>query len=213
MNLNTKAIFTTENNIKDSLVDKLNLKKEETTWYEVYTWVRESEENLENIVLVYSSINNFVNAINFVKENYILQKIILLWFSKILRNQDMEAWDIIIPNTFLDANWENPIFLDYAIWENYDLNIFWLILNWVLYDMWVEKTHCWSNCNCSSGEDINNEEFSGDVKDMASYKFLKFLLEDDLELTTVIRCCIADSDDRNNQFFVDNLVNISEIML
>lgn len=212
MNLNTKVIFTTEKNIKDTFVSRLNLKKETNLEFEIYSWVREVEEIIENIVFVYTSVDNLKKAIDYVKENYILQKIILLWFSKIVRDWDLEAWDIMIPNTFLDSTLENAIFLDYAVWENYDLNSFWLILNWVLYDMGEEKTYCWPNCNCSS-DNNENKEFSWDVKDMASYKFLKLLNQEDYEITSVIRCCIKNSEERNNQFFVDNLVNIAEVMI
>lgn len=214
MNLNTKVIFTTEKNIKDTFLLRWDFKKENTLWFECYSWVKDVEEDTQNIVFIYSDFANLQNAINYAKENYILQKIILLWFSKIVRNQDIEAWDIIIPNTFLDENWDNPVFLDYAVWENYDLNTFWLILNWVLYDMWVEKTSCSANCNCSSSNDeVTDEEFKGDVKDMGSYKFLKLLSNDDYELTTIIRSCIKESEDRNNQFFVENLVNILDVVI
>gem|GEM_PF-4826743 len=48
---------------------------------------------------------------------------------------------------------------------------------------------------------------------MVSYKFLKLLNQEDYEMTSVIRCCIKGSEERNNQFFVDNLVNIVEVML
>jgi len=59
-------------------------------------------------------------------------------FSKHLDNNDLQIWDIMIPNTFIDSS-NKPMFLEYSIWENYDMKKFWLILNWICYS-WNEKS-------------------------------------------------------------------------
>lgn len=201
MNLDNKVIFTTNSIIKDTLISKFSLKKEITTEYEIYSWKRESDDSIDSIIIVYCKIEKLKETVFYVKENYIIQKFILLWSSFIARNQDIETWDIMIPNSFIDENGDNPIFLEYAVWENFDLNKFWLILNWVCSDK-VKDT-----------EIINSDESYFDIFDHDSYNFLKCLTKEDLELAVVIRVCIKDESDIENNYFIENLLNIVDVMI
>ncbi|NDK07744.1 hypothetical protein EOM39_00690 [Candidatus Gracilibacteria bacterium] len=201
MNLDNKVIFTTNSIIKDTLISKFSLKKEITTEYEIYSGKRESDDSIDSIIIVYCKIEKLKETVFYVKENYIIQKFILLGSSFIARNQDIETGDIMIPNSFIDENGDNPIFLEYAVGENFDLNKFGLILNGVCSDK-VKDT-----------EIINSDESYFDIFDHDSYNFLKCLTKEDLELAVVIRVCIKDESDIENNYFIENLLNIVDVMI
>lgn len=205
MNLNTKAIFTTDEFIKSKLVEKLGFKREVSTNFELFIWKREIEEVIENIILIFSSNPNMQESVNYVKENYLIEKFLLVWNSFIVRNQDLEVGDIMIPNSFLDSTWEKALFIDYAVWENYDLNKFWLILNGVSMESNIDL-------NIENIQEIR-ENYVCDIIDNDSYKFLSFLNVEEMEKSVVIRVCIEIWTERNNNMFIDNLSNIIEIMI
>lgn len=201
MNLDNKIIFTTDENVKNALISKFDFKIEKNPEYEIYSWTRETEESLDNLILVYSKINNIKETFSYIKENYLIQKFLLIWVSDIVRNQDIETWDIMIPNSFIDQKWNNPIFLEYAVWENFDLNKFWLILNWVCSE------------NISGQEIINSDQFYSDIMDDDSYKFLNNLAPEEIEITVVIRLCLTKKEDTQNNYFIENLLNIVDVMI
>lgn len=208
MILNTRVIFTTDEFIKNSIIKKFNFKKWDEVKFDLYTLQREIDDETENLVFVYFKKEFTIEVINFVKENYILFKIVIIWYSQIVRNQDLDAWDIILPNTFIDSSWNNPIFLDYAVWENYDLNKFWLILNWICMD---KDCEC-SKCDIDNSNEIS-EEFVSDIIDCSTYKILTNLEKEDTEKTVVISICVNSKDDKNNTIFIDNLLNIVDVMI
>ena len=201
MNLDNKVIFTTNENIKNALILKFEFKREQNMEYEIYSWKRETEESLDNLIFVYSKVDNLKETFSYIKENYLIQKFLLIWASDIVRNQDIDTWDIIIPNSFIDKKWDNPIFLEYAVWENFDLNKFWLILNWVCSE------------NISGQEIINSDEFYSDIMDDDSYKFLSNLTQEEIEITVIIRLCLASEEDTQNNYFIENLLNIVDVMI
>lgn len=201
MNLDNKVIFTTDAIIKDALISKFTLIKEKTIEYEIYSWKRETEDSIDSMIVVYCKTENLKETIFYIKENYLIEKFILLWSSFVVRNQDIETGDIMIPNSFIDKNWDTPIFLEYAVWENFDLNKFWLILNWVCSD------------KVGASEIINSDESYFDIYDQDSYNFLKCLTKEDLELAVVIRVCIKHESDMENNYFIENLLNIVDVMI
>lgn len=208
MILNTRAIFTTDEFIKDLFIKKFDFKKITLDKFEVYNFKREKNDEIENIVFIYFKKEYSKEAINYVNENYIVFKFVIIWYSKIVRNQDLDSWDIIFPNTYLDNTWNNPFFLEYLVWENYDLNKFWLILNGI----WMEK-----NCDCNNcdNDDLEekNDEFTADVVDCSTYKILSNLEKKDIEKTVVIWICIKNQEDKYNPDFVENLLNIVDVMI
>ena len=211
MNLNTKIIFTNDEFITNAFISKFDLKKIENAQIEIYTWKRETEDELDNLVLVFCQNNNFKESVLYVKEHYIAFKYLILGSSSIIRNNDLDAWDIMIPNSFIDSKWEKPIFVEYAVWENYDLNKFWLILNWVSRE-W-EKIQ---NDELVQDDEIiqeNTEDFISDIMDLDSYKLLQNFSNEDLEKTVVIRLCTKTEEDKKNKFFIDNLLNIVDVMI
>lgn len=204
MNLQVKLIVTTEETLKNIIINELKLKRISKQSLDLYEWKHEKEDEINDIILCYCDTKNIKKSLEQIKELYIIEKILLIWNSQIIKNQDIEIWDIIIPNTFLDKSWENPIFIDYAVWENYDLNKFWLILNWIDH-----------NIDEISDENINSlkESWYSDIADKDSYELLCALDKDELTKTVVIRNCIQSEKDKDNQYIINNLINIFEIMI
>lgn len=197
MLLNTKIILTTDEDLKKSIMQKFSFDLENKDWFEIYSYTRKNEEN-EKIIFIQTKIENLEKTITYTNENFIIDKFILIWNSIILRNQDLEEWDIILPNTFIDKNWKNPIFLEYAIWENYDLHKFWLLLSWVCINWKIQELS------------DNKDDFQADIIDEDSYNFLKIIEKEDLEKVVIIRNCIK-KDSKTIDF--ENLLNLVDVII
>ncbi|MFA5916775.1 MAG: hypothetical protein WC850_00890 [Candidatus Gracilibacteria bacterium] len=211
MNLNTKIIFTNDEFIGKAFISKFDLKKLENSEIEIYTGKRETENELDNLVLVFCHNNNFNESVLYVKEHYIAFKYLILGSSSIIRNNDLDAGDIMIPNSFIDSKGEKPIFVEYAIGENFDLNKFGLILNGVCKEGEFDTIK--QNDESIDEFEDNQEDFSGDIMDLDSYKLLQNFNSEDLEKTVVIRLCTKTEEDKKNKFFIDNLLNIVDVMI
>jgi len=186
-----KIIFTSEEPIKDKILEINSLQeKYKEDWFVIYEWFRELYKDEENIVLVY--FNDFSSSLKYIKENYDIFKIIVasIWIKT--WNLDIKSWDVIIPNTFISKKEENPIFVEYLVWENYDLTKFWLVLSWL----------------CISWE-VNNED-TFDISEDNIYEILSKIKEVDLlnKTTAVMWISFEKDDDVYN-----NTVNIIELVL
>ena len=155
MNL-TKAIITAMKEEAELIIKKFNLKETKSLKnIKIFEWTRSWDDWEENLVLVLWWIWKIQAAIatTYLLENYSVDKIINIWIAGNLTGNDLKVWDVLLPNTFIQQDmylpfeWSHldyakkPIFLEYAIWENYDLQKFWLILNWVCVtgDEFVDK--------------------------------------------------------------------------
>jgi len=196
MNIFAKIITTTDENIKNEIIKVLNLKlKEKKDNVEVYSKLWEEV----NIVLIYSK-NNFEETISYAKNNYEIINIINIWTSFPLDTLDINPWDVIIPNTFINKKNE-AIFLDYLIEKNYDLKKFWLILNWICLTL---------------EDDIKNEDelskivkkFSAWIFDKEAYKIAKnFEKNELLKISCIIKIVGKDLE------YIRNWIQILELML
>jgi len=196
MNIFAKIITTTDENIKNEIIKVLNLKlKEKKDNIEVYSKLWEEV----NIVLIYSK-NNFEETISYAKNNYEIINIINIWTSFPLDTLDINPWDVIIPNTFINKKNE-AIFLDYLIEKNYDLKKFWLILNWICLTL---------------EDDIKNEDelskivkkFSAWIFDKEAYKIAKnFEKNELLKISCIIKIVGKDLE------YIRNWIQILELML
>lgn len=125
-----KVIFTSNIEIKNELLNNNKiLEKYNTEKFTIYEWFREFYKDEEKIILVH--FINFNDALKYVNENYDIFKIIIASIWNQIWNFDLNQWDVIIPNTFVNKSENEPIFLEYVVWENYDLTKFWLILSWL----------------------------------------------------------------------------------
>lgn len=126
MKLN-KIIFSSDISIKNEILNfySSELKKEDE-FFSLHLLNRNLWKE-EDVYFLF--FRDFQKAFSYVLETYIVDKIVLLWFAKLRDNSDIKPGDVIIPNTFINSNNNDSIFVEYAVWENYDLNKFWLILN------------------------------------------------------------------------------------
>jgi hypothetical protein len=109
---------------------------------------------------------------------------------------------------------KKPIFLNYAIWENIDLNKFGLVLNWVC-ATWDEFVDNEDRIN-----DLNNS-FAADICEMEAFSVLSVAREyDSLDKCVVIKAVSdwADNDAKddhmnNLDFAMENSIWVLEIVL
>ena len=144
MNL-TKAIITAMKEEAELIIKKFNLKETKSLKnIKIFEWTRSWDDWEENLVLVLWWIWKIQAAIatTYLLENYSVDKIINIWIAGNLTGNDLKVWDVLLPNTFIQQDmylpfeWEHldyakkPIFLEYAIWENFDW--FWIEFVWLV---------------------------------------------------------------------------------
>lgn len=228
MNL-TKLVITAMQEEADLIIKRFNLKeKEKRNTITIYEWTREWDEWTENIILVLSWIWKIqaTIAMTHMLENYRFDKIINIWIAWNLNNPDAKIWDVFLPNTFIQHDmylpfeWDHldyakkPIFLENSIWESYDLNNFWLILNWVCltWDQFIDDSE--------KVIELKNK-FSADICEMEAYAILSVARQyHQLEKCIVIKAIsdwadneAIDSHMNNLEFAMKNSVNILELLI
>lgn len=225
----TKWIITAMEEEALLIIKKFNLKETKTLKnIKIFEWKRVWDDGEENIVLALWWIWKIQATIatTYLIENYDLNKIVNIWIAWNLTWNDLKIWDVILPNTFvqqdmyLPFDWSHldyakkPIFLEYAVWENYDLQKFWLILNWVCatWDEFVDNP-----------ERINDikENFSADICEMEAFAVLSVAREYDMLDKCVVIKAISDWADNeakdahmnNLDFAMENSISILEFIL
>ena len=225
----TKVIITAMQEEADLIVKRFNLKeskkKNNTTYYE---WNRKSDDGNDNIVLVLSGIWKIQAAIAMtqVLENYSPDKIINIWIAGNLNNSDAKVWDVFLPNAFIQHDMYLPfewshldyakkaIFLEYAIWENFDLNKFWLVLSWVCltWDQFIDDKE--------KVISLRNE-YGADICEMEAFAILSVARQYDMLDKCVVIKAISDWADNeardehmnNLDFAMGNSVDVLELVL
>lgn len=187
----TKVVFTWNEKIKNEILKNITLEeKEKTDSFSIYEWSRELYKDEENLVFIY--FVNFSEALKYAKENYDIFKILITGTWNNTWNLDFKSWDVIIPNTFISKEEKNPIFIEYAVWENYDLTKFWLILSWL----------------CISWNPEIEDVF--DIREDSMYNNLNEIKKADLlnKTAIVLWINIEEEDD-----VVNNIYNVIELVL
>lgn len=228
MNL-TKAIVTAMKEEADLIIKKFGLKETKSLKnIKIFEWTRVWDDWEENIVLVLWWIWKIQAAIatTYLLENYSVDKIINIWIAGNLTGNDLKVWDVLLPNTFIQQDmylpfeWEHldyakkPIFLEYAIWENYDLQKFWLILNWVCVtgDEFVDKEERISKLRV---------DFWADICEMEAFAILTTAREYGILDKCIVIKAISDWADNeakdahmnNLEFAMENSIAILEFVL
>lgn len=226
----TKAIITAMKEEADLIIKKFDLKEVKTLKnVKIFEWTRKNDENEEeDIVLALAWIGKIQASVatSYLLENYDLAKIINIWIAGNLSWNDLKVWDVLLPNTFIQQDmylpfeWSHldyakkPIFLEYAIWENYDLQKFWLMLNWVCvtWDEFVDKQ-----------ERINDLRinFWADICEMEAFAILSVAREYDMLDKCIVIKAISDWADseakeahmNNLDFAMQNSISILEFIL
>lgn len=202
MNIITKVILTSKEEIKDKLVERLELNKtHEQEWFEIFS----GEKDWEQKTLAFYKVWSEQKVVKYLSENYEIIKIVYVWFANILSDLELKFWDIILPNAFINEE-NNWVFVDYAVWENYDLNKFWLLMNWICLTIKSLEKYAWET------QEIL-EKYSPDVIDDESFYILEELKNKDLMDKSVwIKLIISDSKEENIEI-LENLINITELVL
>lgn len=210
----TKAIVTAMKEEANLIIEKFGLKEVKSLKnIKIFETIRKTEDSDEKIVLVFSWIWKIQASIatSYLLENYSVDKLINIWIAGNLAWNDLKVWDVILPNTFVQQDmylpfeWEHlnyakkPIFLEYAVWENYDLQKFGLILNWVCvtWDEFVDK---------QERVDELRIDFWADICDMEAFAVLSVAREYDILDKCVVIKSISDwADNEAKEAHMDNL--------
>lgn len=210
----TKAIVTAMKEEANLIIEKFGLKEVKSLKnIKIFETIRKTEDSDEKIVLVFSWIWKIQASIatSYLLENYSVDKLINIWIAGNLSWNDLKVWDVILPNTFVQQDmylpfeWEHlnyakkPIFLEYAVWENYDLQKFGLILNWVCvtWDEFVDK---------QERVDELRIDFWADICDMEAFAVLSVAREYDILDKCVVIKSISDwADNEAKEAHMDNL--------
>ena len=228
MNL-AKAIITAMKEEAELIIKKFNLKETKSLKnIKIFEWTRSWDDWEENLVLVLWWIWKIQAAIatTYLLENYSVDKIINIWIAGNLTGNDLKVWDVLLPNTFIQQDmylpfeWSHldyakkPIFLEYAIWENYDLQKFWLILNWVCVtgDEFVDKEERISKLRV---------DFWADICEMEAFSILSVAREYNMLDKCIVIKAISDWADNeakeahmnNLEFAMNNSISILEFIL
>ena len=197
MNIFAKIIITTDETIKNSIINRLSLSlKEKATDLEVFT--KQTED--ENIVLLFHPSKTFDAVLTYEKDNYEVIKVLNVGNSICLSDIDLLSWDVIVPNTIINEENE-AVFFDYLVDKNYDLKKFGLVLNGICFT----KTTPFS-----SQEEVLElkDDYIAEILDEEAF-FLARELEkrEMISLSGIIK--IVGKEDE----FVENGVDILELML
>lgn len=199
----TKAIITTNESQAKFIIQKYNLTQISAQWLEVFEWTRLwDDKEKEKVVLLFSSIwiDNLTKWLDYLFENYDIFKLVNVWTAKAIHTIDAQVWDIYIPNTFLDLQGAEPIFLNYAVWENYDLTKFWLILNWICLTIndFKDRDNLWT-------------DFVADIVDNEAYHILKISKQENkLDKCSVLKVL---TDENDNDIAINNSIQILDFVL
>ncbi len=195
MNIFAKIIHTNNEHIKNEIIKSLSLSlKEKLADKEIY-----SKLDIDsNIVLIFWE--DISSIITYVKENYEIVKFFHIGNALPLDTLDINLWDIMIPNTFI--NEENEVvFLEYLVEKNYDLKNFWLLLNGICLSLKEEIK------NEDELEEII-EKYSAEIFDNESFLIAKAFEENNIiEKSSIIKIIGKDEE------YIKNWMSILEIML
>jgi len=225
----TKVIITAMQEEADMIIKKLWLKElEKKNNITVYEGNREGNDWNDKIILVLSGIWKIQASIamTYILENYSPDKIINIWIAWNLRNTDAKIWDVFLPNTFIQHDiylpfeWEHLdyakkwIFLEYAIWENYDLDKFWLVLSGICltWDQFID--------NEDKVKELR-EKYWADICEMEAFAILSVARQYDMLDKCVVIKAISDWADNkaiwahmdNLEFAMGNSVAVLELVL
>lgn len=225
----TKAIITAMKEEAEIIIKKFDLKEtNKLKNIKIFEGNRIWDEGEENIILVLAWIGKIQASIatTYLLENYSVDKIINIWIAGNVSGTDLKIWDVVLPNTFIQHDmylpfeWEHldyakkPIFLEYAVWENYDLQKFWLMLNWVCvtWDEFIDNEEKISDLR------IN---FWADVCEMEAFAILSVAREYDMLDKCIVIKAVSDGADNkakeahmsNLDFAMENSVSILDFIL
>ncbi len=179
--------------------------------------MRDNEWEKENIILILCGEWKIQSsmATTYLCENYDVEKIVNIGIAGNLNDSLLSIWDVILPNTFVQHDFympesidflqtlREPIFLEYAIWDDYNLEKFTLHLSGICAtgDQFVDNTDLKSEIA---------ETYGADVVDMEAYGILAVLRNYDMLDKAVVIKAISDKADESWQ--EDSMKNLESAM-
>lgn len=229
-NIITKWIITALQMEADLIIERFSLTLKKELWtMKIFEWERVLEDDeKENIVLLvcWEGKTQSAFATTYLCENYILEKIVNIWIVWNLNHETLSIWDVIMPNTFVMHDFympeaidfhkhqRAPIFLEYAVGEEYDLEKFKLHLSGICasWDQFIDN------------KDLQSEivdKFWADIVDMEAYSILSVIKNYEMLDKTVVIKSVSDGADEdaksssmdNLKLAMENAVNILEFTL
>lgn len=211
----TKAIITAMPEEAQLIIEKFELKKEkEIGFLTIFEWETDwDDDEKEHVVLLLCGVGKIhaTFATTYLFENYSPEKIINIGVVWNLNHEAIKIWDVIIPNTFIQHDvyipeaidslkyLRDPIFTEYAIGEDYNLEKFTLHLSGI----------CVTGDQFVDNKDLMQElvdEYSADIVDMEAYAILSVVKTyDALDKVVVIKSVSDGADAEAADDHVDNL--------
>ncbi len=211
----TKWIITALQLEAELIIERFWLKlSKELGTLKVFEWERTSDDNeTENIVLLVCGEGKIQSAFatTYLCENYSLEKIVNIGIVGNLNHEALSIGDVIMPNTFIMHDFYMPeaidfhkhqreaIFIEYAVWEDYDLEKFKLHLSGI----------CATGDQFIDNEDLKAEiveRYGADIVDMEAYSILSVLKNYDLlDKTVVIKSVSDGANQQAEENSMDNL--------
>ena len=211
----TKGIITALGLEAEIIINKYALTEEKKIGaLKIFTWIRKNDEwEDEKIVLLLCGEWKIqaAQAATYLCENYDCIKIINIGIVGNLNPADIAIWDVMIPNTFIQHDFympesidfskhlREPIFLEYAVGEEYNLEKFTLHLSGICatWDQFIDN------------EDLKTEiveTYWADIVDMEAYAILSVLRNYNiLDKAVVIKSVSDGADSSAEQNSMDNL--------
>ena len=204
----TKAIITALQPEADIIIEKYWLSEIKTLWFlKVFEWNKKNDDGEEeHIVLLVCGEGKIQSsfATTYLCENYNPEKIINIGIVGNLNHDTLNVWDVIIPNTFVQHDFYMPkeldfsayqrdaIFIEYAVWEEYNLEKFSLHLHGICatWDQFID--------NDDLAAEIH-ETHGADIVDMEAYSILSILKTYDLLDKTLVIKAVSDGADSNSK--------------
>jgi len=210
----TKWIITALQLEADLIIERywLTLDKQLGT-LKIFHGERVVNQEKESIVLLvcWEGKTQSAFAATYLCENYSLEKIVNIWIVWNLNPEILSIWDVIIPNTFMMHDFYMPeaidfhkyqreaIFIEYAIWEEYDLEKFKLHLSGI----------CATGDQFIDNKDLQTEiveKYWADIVDMEAYSILSVIKNYDMLDRAVVIKSVSDwADDSAQESSMDNL--------
>lgn len=200
----TKIILSSNERILKIAIAKYNLQKiNNENDLDIFEVNIKNETETEKLVFINISKNIDLVFIH-IEENYIYDKIINIDDAKVFMNFELKEGDLVIPNTFISlSNENNAFFSNDVVWENYDLNKFWLVLNGICLSVWDKKV-----------DDLQDlkEDFYADVIDKNSYDLVEknTKLNND-SIFSAIKIVVWEDEEFLDEYYI-NALNILDLI-
>ncbi len=184
----TKIINTSSEHLSKEIVEKLSMRAvESNNLYSTYEIVRVSEdgENEKLVLCLHQEDSQSISESSMhIFETYQVYKLIHVGIVWVSGNLDIHPWDVMLPNTFITADSPTPIFLDFAVGENYDFKNFGLILSGIC-------------MTWEPSDDMDEEDYGADIYDKESFYILESMQKNEaLDKTVVIKAIFNPDDDK-----------------